>query len=367
MATDTTWEITTSLRHDPALVQVPDHPTISQIGAHDHDRGHDGTPTYNQAVRSPFLIPDYHRDRLLDAARYFGWAQAADKLAGEAGLRLLTAGIPDDIAERLRASDAAWKLRICVGQDGSVTYDIADTPTRSLESLFPTVLPRPANGRQADIGDGEEAGAAVAHGSNNIEAHVVTLAPRVPSTPVTVIVDTLRTQPSAFTHFKTTSRTVYDDARARMAAVLAGPGVPPAAAAASEILLVSEHDGSVMEGSFTTPYFWRGGRWVTPPVTLVRSTQTITTTTPTPSSSAASASTSASIEFATTGHNSPKDLLWNGGHQGVSRRWALERGLAIEQVVSAASLVEDEECWLSNGVRGFFVGKIKLNFAGRNS
>jgi hypothetical protein len=111
-----------------------------------------------------------------------------------------------------------------------------------------------------------------------------------------------------------------------------------------EVLLVNEDDGSIMEGSMTTPYFWRDGRWVTPPVSQ---------------------------------RYSPKS--GSGGQDGTSRRWALERleplprhqerdeltvrcrGVAVESVVTVTSLVDGEECWLSNGVRGFFFGRIKLD------
>ncbi len=37
------------------------------------------------------------------------------------------------------------------------------------------------------------------------------------------------------------------------------------------------------------------------------------------------------------------------------------RGVAVEETVLAESLVEGEECWLSNGVRGFFFGRVKLS------
>ncbi|KXJ91071.1 hypothetical protein Micbo1qcDRAFT_205091 [Microdochium bolleyi] len=323
------WTITTSLRHDPALLQVPDHPAIPS--------SHAGTTDscFNQRTRSPFLMLDYHQDRLLQAARYFGWPQAVGKLSGEAGLQFLTSSIPGDIAHQLKedhhhhhSPGAARKLRICVSQDGSVTHDISDTPGRPLESLFPTALPGPEGDLDADsIGTGP-----------------AVLAPRVPPTPFTVVVDSQPTRASAFTHFKTTNRAAYDDARRRMTSALAGSGsgsgsgISPSAA---EILLVGQHDRCIMEGSFTTPYFWRSGRWVTPPVTRLPTAQP--------------------ARPAPAGRQDTSDVHWSGGHEGVSRRWALERGLAIEQDVPAASLVDGEECWLSNGVRGFFVGKIKLD------
>lgn len=54
-------------------------------------------------------------------------------------------------------------------------------------------------------------------------------------------------------------------------------------------VLVAATDGVVMEGSVTTPYFWRGGRWVTPSV---------------------------GARFGDDGC---------GGQDGTTRRWALER------------------------------------------
>lgn len=36
------------------------------------------------------------------------------------------------------------------------------------------------------------------------------------------------------------------------------------------------------------------------------------------------------------------------------------RKLVIEDVIRASSLTSGEECWISNGVRGFIYGKIRL-------
>jgi len=72
-----------------------------------------------------------------------------------------------------------------------------------------------------------------------------------------------------------------------------------------------------MEGSLTSVYFWRGGRWITPTV-------------------------------------------GSGGQDGTSRRLALERDLCGEGVVKAGELVEGEACWISSGVRGFMRGEVKF-------
>lgn len=133
-----------------------------------------------------------------------------------------------------------------------------------------------------------------------------------------VYVDSQVLVPSAFTTHKTTAREDYAAARVR-----AGILSPQAL----EEVLVVNPDGQVMEGSITTPYFRRrpsgsqgtekDREWVTPP-------------------------------------------LSSGGNAGTTRRYALDQGCCSEKVISAAELVDGEECWLSNGVRGFTRGVIVL-------
>jgi branched-subunit amino acid aminotransferase/4-amino-4-deoxychorismate lyase len=131
-----------------------------------------------------------------------------------------------------------------------------------------------------------------------------------------VFVDSQPTTPSGFTTHKTTARDDYTAARVR-----AGITSP---ADTSEVLVVNP-DGEIMEGSITTPYFRRpiaGDAtepvWVTPPLT-------------------------------------------SGGNAGTSRRYALTQGFCVEQLVTKADLVDGEECWLSNGVRGFMRGVVVLS------
>ncbi|EPS30064.1 hypothetical protein PDE_05014 [Penicillium oxalicum 114-2] len=134
-----------------------------------------------------------------------------------------------------------------------------------------------------------------------------------------VYVDSQSTTPSGFTTHKTTARDDYSAARARA-------GIK-SLAETSEVLLVNT-DGQVMEGSITTVYFRRRGQasddktnkpmWITPPLVC-------------------------------------------GGNAGTSRRYALKQGFCVEQLISRADLVDGEECWLSNGVRGFMKGVVILN------
>ena len=71
-----------------------------------------------------------------------------------------------------------------------------------------------------------------------------------------------------------------------------------------------------MEGSITTPYFWRNGEWLTPSEGC-------------------------------------------GGHLGVTRRWALMKSLVKEDVILAEDVEIGEVIVLSNGVRGFGWGKLE--------
>lgn len=72
-----------------------------------------------------------------------------------------------------------------------------------------------------------------------------------------------------------------------------------------------------MEGTLTTPYFFREGRWITPAEEC-------------------------------------------GGNRGTTRRWALDAGLCEEGVVGRESVREGEVVWLSNGARGFGWGVVEL-------
>lgn len=137
-----------------------------------------------------------------------------------------------------------------------------------------------------------------------------------------VYIDSQHILPSGFTTHKTTARDNYTAARLR-----AGINSP---AETAEVLLINPK-GEVMEGSITTPYFRRrrpnsmpSGQnsaepaWITPP-------------------------------------------LSSGGNAGTSRRYALSQGFCMEQTIFKEDLVDGEECWLSNGVRGFMLGVVVLN------
>ena len=121
----------------------------------------------------------------------------------------------------------------------------------------------------------------------------------------------MKTTPSFHTRYKTTDRSAYNEIRSALPQS-DEDDLP------TEVLLVNKK-GDIMEGSITTPYFNHSGAWITP---------------------AASA----------------------GGNVGTTRRWALERGLCEEGLVSMNSIQVGslgERVILSNGVRGFGWGRVE--------
>ncbi|KAM7223382.1 Aminodeoxychorismate lyase [Rhypophila decipiens] len=294
------FEIHTSIRYDPALTAVYSNPDFKHAG-------------WNYLNKSPLYMLPFHRDRLLRAATYFNWEAAITLLSGDQGLETLAQFIttelenksdPNRPATRAATRDQSQplKLRISVSKSGSLALSTLPLPQTPLKRLFPTFLGVPL--MYMDIHPLDPVALSDPFRSPSPDLYTITL-------------DTSTTKPSEYTHFKTTHRSMYDGARQR-----AHIDVP---SAKKEVLLVSEVDGSIMEGSVTTPYFYKNHKWVTPPV---------------------------SSQY-TSGADS-------GGNDGTSRRWALESGLAVEEVVFADSVYDYDECWLSNGARGFFPGIIRI-------
>ena len=120
--------------------------------------------------------------------------------------------------------------------------------------------------------------------------------------------------PSALTRHKTTERSIYNEARSFFPARSLKQAL--SSGYQCEILVVN-HDGEMMEGTISTPYFWRRGRWVTPPAS-------------------------------------------SGGNLGTTRRYALEAGLCVEETVTRHSITNGEAIWLSNGARGWGWGCIEM-------
>ncbi|KAI2625914.1 aminotransferase [Hypoxylon sp. NC1633] len=271
------FQIFTSMRYDPLLLRAPSR-GFTDIG-------------WNQNP-SPFYMLDLHRDRMLRAATHWNWKAAVAAISGEDGLERLHVFLRSVTSQ---LGDGPSRLMIILAQDGTLDHQISSLPGTYLNNLFPGYLPGPDPEKPVEVGE------------------------RIPpmQDPIyQILLDGQKTSRSEFTHYKTTSRDMYNNARKRSQL---SPGDM------KEVLLIND-EGHIMEGTISTPYFWREGKWVTPPV---------------------------SKRFDSS-HGS-------GGNDGVTRRWALERNLAVEQVVFADSLVDGEECWISNGLRGFIAGTVRLH------
>ncbi len=282
-ATEPDFQLFSSLRFDVQLLESSANHVLS------------GSP-------SPFYMLPYHRARILEAAIHFGWSAPAERISGPQGLLHILQKLEASVDVK---SITPLRVRIILNSDGNVMVDTNEAPPVPLTNLFPSRIPPPApklevsplTGGVMMLGEGDTLHAGAALGSP-LQTH-----------PWTVLVDREKTKPSPFTTYKTTCRDVYVGARARA-------GIQ-SMTEHKEVLIISETGHEIMEGSLTSVYFWRGGRWVTPPVS-------------------------------------------SGGQAGTTRRWLLENGLCDEEVVSSNSLVDGEECWISNGVRGLIWGKIKL-------
>jgi hypothetical protein len=240
-------QVFTTIRCDPELFHVPEGEFFNV--------GWNRNP-------SPFYMLDLHRDRMLKAATHWGWDAAVQTLEGQDGLRTLENLLRTNIAEVFATPRVyrAYRAKILVDQDGALSVVKAPTGPVEMNNLFPSYFPPPMGVKIYWLGGGN-------------------IPDRLPVWDI--LVDRQTTTKSEFTHFKTTHRPMYDEARHRA-------GIGPADT--KEVLLVNDKDGSIMEGSITTPFFWRNSRWVTPPV-------------------------SGDFNMA----------QGSGGNNGTTRRWALER------------------------------------------
>ena len=260
----------TTLRYDPDLLTSPSNTAVSPSHA-----------------PSPFYMLQHHWDRLEHTpATIF----PATDLPPVHPSRLFPD--PPTFHRRLSAAIIYWRaqhpaaatplrLRIAChpAPTPRLTLTLAPTPAVPLAHLFPTILHPPA-------------ACAVPHWLAAVDAHRTAAAPQ--------------------TAHKTSERGAYVAARVR--ARLRNP--PDTAHSRHEVLLVNGR-GDMMDGSVTTPYFWRAGGWVTPAAGC-------------------------------------------GPQRGTTRRWALERGLCVEGTVGADGVREWELVWLSNAVVGWYLARVTL-------
>lgn len=219
----------TSLRYDPALLAVHGDPAFERAG-------------WNFRRASPCYMLDLHRDRILRAAEHWGWGEVVRLLTGDQGLETL-----ENLIQGQLEGSGPSRVRVVVDEKADLRVENVSEAEKSLAELFPAGLAPPGQ-----EGEGRKWG---------------------------VVLDDGETSRSEFTHFKTTKRDMYNAARERGHIRLGE----------EREVLVAGPDGVVMEGSIATPYFWRGGAWVTPRV---------------------------GARFGDEGC---------GGQDGTTRRWALEK------------------------------------------
>jgi 4-amino-4-deoxychorismate lyase len=243
------FQLFTSMRYDSLLTQLP----INVV-------------SWDEDVKSsPFYMLPYHRDRLLHAAERFEWTKAADVIRGPVGFSRLLEELTEEINT---SSPSPFKVRILLSYEGSISVEYSGTADVMRCNLYPSRIPPPRTLQPLNASS-LTGGALMLGNDDNIHGD--------PSTDFAwdVVPDTARTKPSSYTSYKTTSRNMYTSARERV-------GIKDMAEK-REVLIVSEKDGEIMEGSLTSVFFWRNGKWTTPPAS-------------------------------------------SGGQVGTTRRWALEKG-----------------------------------------
>lgn len=249
------FELFSSLRYDPLLTSLPTN--TSTWGP---------TTATSKPDHSPYYMLPFHRDRMLQAAENFKWATAADRIDGAPGfshlLEKLNQAIDTDSTTPLR-------VKAILDHDGIIQVESMPTPALPTENLYPSRLPPPRAASNEAVKVSPLTGGSLTLGPDDT---VQGDPPR--EDPFLVLPDTGKTAASPFTSYKTTSRDMYTAARERVGIVDWSER--------KEVLLVNK-DGDIMEGSLTSPYFWRDGRWVTPAV-------------------------------------------GSGGQVGTTRRWALDKG-----------------------------------------
>ncbi|GAM84900.1 hypothetical protein ANO11243_029020 [Dothideomycetidae sp. 11243] len=235
-------------------------------------------PPCCKEANSTYLFK-YHFDRLKDGAGSRGWYDAQKCLKRPIDLhnRLVSAVSQ---YEQKHGPKGPYKVRIKLKYHGNIEVSVApEMSPYKRPLLYPTTL---------ELFGGESMHEA-------FKRHCI----------YKVVLDALPTYKSLHTKTKTEWRSMYDYAR-----VSAGI---QSFQDAKEVLLFNA-EGQIMDGSITTPYFYRNGSWVTP-------------------------------------HAS------SGGNMGVTRRWAIDKCLCRPEVVHIDSLRQGETIWLSNAVKGFFTAR----------
>ncbi|KAF8350505.1 aminotransferase [Amanita rubescens] len=213
----------------------------------------------------PFLLLKYHYDRLSDAADRHGWKDAKAALS----------------YDYLKATCEKCHegIRVLLTKEGVLTATTSKTYNLPSDPFIAARFRPDSAGNSSSIR-----------------------------------IDTQPTPSSVFTATKTTRREHYDAARSRVNLL------PLSQATATEDVLLYNTEGEVTESSASNIALYRGGKWLTPP-------------------------------------------LSTGCLRGVIRRWLLEHDLVVE--AEKGDLMKDtinagDWVLLSNGVSGCRLGRIEI-------
>lgn len=330
MASETSFQLFTSLRYDPILL----------------DSQENSRPDLNFITPSPFYMLAYHRSRMVEAAQHFDFHAVEEHLKDGPALHKELLSRVENWQSKSSEQDGPLKLRILFDKDANMTTDFASIPTVPLSTLYPTSLDPPNPGPTKPHPANTFTPSPLTGGALNLGPTDTLPASPAPQPEWKLKVDTQPTPSSPFTLLKTTKREMYDESRVR--------ALPENASAPAhrEVMLYNTVN-ELTEGTLTSLYLYRGGRWVTPPVGV-------------PSAFTSESKNDSNedegelrVPFAGRwGHSIRSAKVGAGGQRGTSRRWALGKGFCMEEPVSIETVRIGEEVWVSNGVRGFGFGRV---------
>lgn len=279
-----------------------------------------GEENQAQAFVSPccLYMLRHHVSRMKEAAGYFQWPEV---------IRILEKGaeFQADLERRINIyrsendlRNEPLKVKILFSQDGHLEIECGVVGATTRDHLYPSTLMLPSSEAPATFTPSPLTGGAMHAGPTTIMSNTESqdeqsgVSNLRPSYLITI--DTTPTKVNPHLSLKTTWRPHYDEARSRCL-----PSITSRAGLENKEVLLYNEQNQIMEASLTTPYFFRGGRWVT-----------------------------------------PKLGFEHGGQIGTTRRWALKQDLCEEEDVLVSSIQDQEKIWLSNGVRGFHWGYVEV-------
>lgn len=382
MSSPPAFQLFTSIRYDPLLLSSGENSRLD----------------LNFITPSPFYMLTYHRDRMVEAAQHFDFDLVTKRLADGKSLHEELLRRVEEWQKKEGKEDGPLKLRILFDKEANMTVDFLSIPAVPLTTLYPTsfdppnATPKDHPAKKKDLNPSTLTGGALnldptdslpAGDSSQspqppqpktftpspLTGGALTLGPGVslpagnkdpsyhPSPAIrappewTLRLDTAPTPPSPHTLLKTTARAPYDASRSR--------ALPDnSASSVHREVILWNGVREITEGTLASLYFFRGGRWVTPPVGVPEAF-TISDAPEMPRESRNSDEGELRKPFAGRwGHSVRSAKVGAGGQRGTSRRWALGKGFCMEEPIDMGTVEVGEGVWVSNGVRGFGYGRV---------